>query len=61
MKELLEEQLIEYQQKFDANKAETLEMMRKGFPEKEWQDHAKKGAALKMLIEATILELEKYI
>lgn len=58
MKELLLEQLKEYKQKFNANKEECIELMKKGEP---WQDHAKKGAGLKMMIEATIFELKKYI
>jgi hypothetical protein len=58
MKDLLMEQLKEYKHKFDANQNECIELMKKGEP---WQEHAKKGAGLKMMIEATLFELKKYI
>lgn len=58
IKELLLEQLEEYQDKFNANKKECIELMKKGEP---WQEHAKKGAGLKMMIEVTIFELKKYV
>lgn len=57
MKEMLKELLIEYQAKLDHNKKECMQLMKEG---KEWQEHAKKGAGLKLMIETTILELAKY-
>lgn len=57
MKELLKEMLIEYQQKYEAKKAECIELMKQN---KEWESKAKEAAGLKLMIEATILELEKY-
>lgn len=54
---MLKELLIEYQTKFNQNKEECLKLMKEG---KEWQEHAKKGAGLKLMIESTILELAKY-
>lgn len=57
MKEMLKELLIEYRAKFDQNKNECMQLMKEG---KEWQEHAKKGAGLKLMIETTILELAKY-
>ena len=57
MKELLKEQLIEYQNKFNVNQAECISLMKEG---KDWKEKAKEGADLKMMIEATIIELSKY-
>lgn len=57
MKEMLKELLIEYKAKLDQNKKECMQLMKEG---KEWQEHAKKGAGLKLMIETTILELAKY-
>ncbi len=57
MKELLKEQLIDYQNQFNENKRQCLELMKKGEP---WQELAKEGAGLKIMIETTILEISKY-
>lgn len=57
MKELLKEQLIEYQLQFNQNQAECIALMKEG---KEWQELAKKGAGLKQMIEVTILEIAKF-
>jgi hypothetical protein len=60
MKELLMELLIEYRDKFKQNENECLEMIRNKVPDNIWQEHAKKGAGLKLMIETTIIELQKY-
>ena len=57
MKELLIEQLKEYQEEFNANKEECIKLMEEGRP---WKEIAKKGAGLKMLIEVTLVEIKKY-
>lgn len=57
MLELLKEQLIEYKDKFDKNQADCIALMKEGKP---WQELAKEGAGLKMMIEATILEMQRY-
>jgi len=57
MREILKEQLIEYEQKLDANKEECFALMKKG---EKWEDKAKEAAGLKLLMEACILELKKY-
>jgi len=60
MKDLLNEVLKEYIEKFKQNKSECLEMIKNKVDEKIWQEHAKKGAGLKLMIETTLLELKKY-
>lgn len=57
MRELLIEQLGDYISQFKANKAECVALMKKGEP---WTEHAKKGAGLKLMITATLVELKKY-
>lgn len=39
------------------NEAECIQLMKEG---KEWQETAKKGAGLKMMIEDTLLEIKRY-
>jgi hypothetical protein len=58
MKELLKQKLIEYQNDFNKNQAECIALMKEGKP---WEDHAREGASLKMMIEVTIIELNKYL
>ncbi|MCB9073993.1 MAG: hypothetical protein H6552_00450 [Chitinophagales bacterium] len=41
----------------EENKDECIQLMKEG---KEWQETAKKGAGLKMMIEATLLEIKRY-
>jgi hypothetical protein len=60
MKEMLIELLKDYTNQFQENKQQCLQMIKEGKPEAEWQEIAKKGAGLKMMIEATILELKSY-
>lgn len=60
MKNMLIQLLSEYLESFKANQKECLEMIRNGEPKEKWQEHAKKGAGLKLMIESTILELKKY-
>jgi hypothetical protein len=55
--ETLKEMLVEYQRDFEANKKECIELMRAGKP---WEEKAKEGAGLKLMVEATILEMKKY-
>ena len=57
MLELLKEQLQDYLKQMKENEAECIQLMKEG---KEWQETAKKGAGLKMMIEATLLEIERY-
>lgn len=57
MRELLLEMLAEYNEKFQQNKAECIQLMKDGKP---WEETAKKGAGLKLMIETTLLELTKY-
>lgn len=57
MLELLKEQLQEYFNQMKKNEAECIQLMKEG---KEWQETAKKGAGLKMMIEATLLEIKRY-
>ena len=58
MLELLKEQLIEYQNKFNKNQEECIALMKE---KKHWHTKAKEGAGLKMMIEVTIEEMAKYI
>lgn len=60
MKEILLELLKEYQEKFNQNKTECLQMIKNKEPDNVWQEHAKKGAGLKLMIETTLLELKRY-
>jgi hypothetical protein len=55
--DLLKEQLAEYMEQFKANQSECIQLMKEG---KEWEEHARKGAGLKMMIEVTLLEIKKY-
>ena len=61
MKELLLEQLKEYQQKLNDNEAVCIQMMKDGKPDSEWQEIARKAVGLKMMVEVTVLELAKYV
>jgi cell shape-determining protein MreC len=56
MLELLEEQLQDYLEQKKAIEAECIQLMKEG---KEWKKLAKKGAGLKMMIEATLLEIKR--
>ena len=60
MEKMLKELLKEYLEKFKQNKSECLEMIKNKVDDKIWQEHAKKGAGLKLMIESTLLELKKY-
>lgn len=57
MLELLEEQLQDYLEQKKAIEAECIQLMKEG---KEWKELAKKGAGLKMMIEATLLEIKRW-
>lgn len=57
MLELLKEQLQDYLKQMKENEAECIQLMKK---DKEWQETAKKGAGLKMMIEVTLLEIKRY-
>ena len=57
MLELLKEQLQDYLKQMKENEAECIKLMKEG---KEWQETAKKGAGLKMMTEATLLEIKRY-
>ena len=57
MKKLLTEGLIDYNKKFQANQSECIRLMKKGLP---WKAKAREGAGLKLMIEATIIELKSY-
>ena len=56
MLELLEEQLQDYLEQKKAIEAECIQLMKEG---KEWKKLAKKGSGLKMMIEATLLEIKR--
>lgn len=57
MLELLKLQLQDYLKQLKENKTECLQLMKEG---KEWQEMAKKGAGLKIMVEATLLEIKRY-
>jgi len=57
MIELLKEQLQDYLKQMKENESECIQLMKEG---KEWQETAKKGAGLKMMTEATLLEIKRY-
>ena len=57
MLELLKEQLKDYLARLKENQAECIKLMKEG---KEWQELTKKGVGLKLLIEATLLEIKRY-
>lgn len=57
MLELLKEQLQDYLKQMKENESECIQLMKEG---KEWQETAKKGAGLKMMIEHTLLEIKRY-
>jgi site-specific recombinase len=56
MKEALEDLLSEYQEKYDKNEAECIDLMKVGLP---WHEHAKQGAGLKMMIDHCKSEIDK--
>jgi len=60
MKEMLKELLKEYFEKFKQNESECLEMIKNNVESKIWQEHARTGAGLKLMIEATLIELKNY-
>jgi hypothetical protein len=55
--DLLKEQLADYMEQFKINQSECIQLMKEG---KEWQEHAKKGAGLKLMIECCLFEIKKY-
>lgn len=57
MKELLEEKLTEYKERAKKIEEEAIRLMKEDMP---WMHLAKEGAGMKMLIEHTEKELEKY-
>lgn len=57
MLELLKEQLQDYLEQKKAIEAECIQLMKEG---KEWKELAKKGAGLKMMIEAILLEIKRW-
>lgn len=57
MLELLKEQLQDYLKQLEENKDECIQLIKEG---KEWKETAKKGAGLKMMIEATLIEIKRY-
>lgn len=57
MLELLKEQLKDYLEQKKAIEAQCIQLMKEG---KEWKELAKKGAGLKMMIEATLLEIKRW-
>ena len=57
MKELLMEQLQDYLKQKKEIEIECITLMRVGNP---WKERAKEAAGLKMMIEATLLEIKKY-
>lgn len=62
MKELILEQLKEYQDQYEVLKAECIALMKsKQDNTEEFLEKAKKAGGLKMMIEVTILELGKYV
>lgn len=60
MLELLKEQLQDYLEQKKAIEAECIQLMKEGKEWKEWKELAKKGAGLKMMIEATLLEIKRW-
>lgn len=60
MKDLLNEVLKEYLDKFKQNQSECLDMIKNKVEDSVWKEHAKKGAGLKLMIEATLIELKQY-
>jgi len=58
MEAMLKELLKEYLEDFKINKSECLEMIKNKVADEVWQEHAKKGARLKLMIESTLLELK---
>ncbi len=58
MKELLKEQLIEYHNKYEACKAEAMELIKSGG---NYQAKIDECVGLKVQIEVAILELKKYV
>ncbi len=49
---------MEYYKKFEANKKECIQLMKENKP---WQEKAKEGASLRVMIETIILEMKKYV
>ncbi len=60
MEEMLKELLKEYLDKFNQNQTECLEMIKNKVENTVWQEHAKKGAGLKLMIQTTLFELKNY-
>lgn len=57
MLELLKEQLQDYLKQMKENEVECIQLMKEG---EEWQEIAKKGAGLKIMIEVTLREIKRY-
>ena len=51
MKELIQEQLSEYQSKFDKLEAECIQSMKENKPYSEYEEKVKKAAGLKLMID----------
>lgn len=51
MKELIQEQLSEYQSKFNELEKECIQAMKEKKPYSEWEEKAKKAAGLKLMID----------
>lgn len=61
MKELLLEQLKEYQDGVNKNEAICIQMMKDDVDDFILTTQLKKTAGLKMMVEVTVLELAKYV
>lgn len=60
MKELIQEQLNEYQSKFNSLEKDCIQAMKENKPFSEYEEKVKKGAGLKLMIDHCKSELEKY-
>ena len=60
MKELIQEQLSEYQSKFNELEKECIQAMKDNKPYSEWEEKAKKAAGLKLMIDHCKSEILRF-
>lgn len=60
MKEIIQEQLNEYQSKFNKLETECIQSMKENKPFSEWEEKAKKAAGLKLMIDHCKTEILRF-
>ena len=60
MKELIQEQLSEYQSKFNELEKDCIQAIKENKPYSEWEEKAKKAAGLKLMIDHCKSEILRF-